>query len=306
MPHELYMMWYRSRKPSFDIVMAMKIINQIGRVHEYYKRDWELYKQGWGSEHNLAMHFGYFDKQAHDHESSVDNLNKKLSEIVGIKKNDKVVDAGSGVGSGAIWLSKNIGCHVTAVNIINWQQDIAKQQAQKNGVADNIHFVVADYAFTGLPADSYTVFWAVESAVHASDKNQLFSEAYRLLKSGGKIMICEGLITDVLMNKSQEALLQAIKSGWAVPSFIKISQQETLLKKAGFTKIKSIDISPNIGPSVDKLRTIANQATDFKENLKKLHKDNGFIMNHQDTIYATVASYDQGLWRYTITTGVKK
>lgn len=67
-------------------------------VVDYYDSTKLEFKLLWKNDDNLGVHFGYYDEQHKDHSSAVVNLNRKLAELADIQSEDKVLDAGCGVG----------------------------------------------------------------------------------------------------------------------------------------------------------------------------------------------------------------
>ena len=116
---------------------------QLILVNRYYDRTRPEYNLFWGSHRNLAMHFGYYEKGIYGHDEAVANLNKRLSQLIGISKDDIVLDAGSGLDGSSLWLAKNLGCHVTGVNIVKWQNDLANHHAAQRNLTNKVKFIIA-------------------------------------------------------------------------------------------------------------------------------------------------------------------
>lgn len=57
----------------------------------------------------------------------------------------KVLDMGCGVGGPARQISSFTGCHVTGININQYQVDRATVYAQKHEMANNLEFVQGDF-----------------------------------------------------------------------------------------------------------------------------------------------------------------
>jgi tocopherol O-methyltransferase len=155
--------------------------------------------------YSLGIHFGYYDDQHRDHDAAVLNINRKLADVAGISKQDRVLDAGCGIGGSSLWLAANRRCRVVGINIVPWQIQQAQALAAQRGLQALADFQLADYADTKLKADSFTVVWGLESVVHAADKQAVIQEAYRLLQPGGRLVIAEYMLTINRLAPSEQA-----------------------------------------------------------------------------------------------------
>lgn len=277
----------------------MKQTKQIELVKRYYIFDWPGYKKVWGTPHNLAMHFGYYGPGVKSHDESLANLNKKLAELINVTASDNVVDAGSGLGSSSLWLAKNRGCRVTGVNVIDWQNDLAQKHAKQQLLNSKVQFIEADFADTNLPSNSFTVFWGVESIVHAADREAVVKEAYRLIEPGGRFLISEYFLKENL-SIDQKKLLQTWLDGWAMPQLLTINQHEHILKLAGFHNIRQADWSVHIMPSIDRLRKFFEPIYPFENKLKKLNIIDKEHWDSYETTRALIVAFDQKLWTYRV------
>ena len=131
------------------------------------------------------MHFGFYADGTETHAESLAKMNAVLANHLALSPADVVIDAGCGYGGSALWLAKNIGCHVSGVNIIPNQVEAARRFAAAHQLFDKLQFYVQDYSNTTLPDSSHTAFWALESLIHSRRKSRVASEASRLLKRAG-------------------------------------------------------------------------------------------------------------------------
>ena len=68
-----------------------------------------------------------------------------LATTIGITKDLKVLDVGCGVGGPARQIAKFTGCHVTGININEYQVDRATRYAENAGLSDQLRFVQGDF-----------------------------------------------------------------------------------------------------------------------------------------------------------------
>lgn len=232
----------------------MSHINDIvSQVNRYYTDTAWDYKYLWISK-ALAVHFGYYDDTITNHNTSLLKMNAILADKIDVRKGEKVIDAGCGVGGSSIWLTTNKQCEVTGINIVDQQLAEAAINAERAGVLDKVKFVKADYS--DLPFEStFDVFWALESIVHAYDKEKVISEAYRVLNTKGRIVVAEYMLREKPpLNKKEQEFLFPWLDGWSMPSLLTSSEYEKILSSVGFTNIQKININRNVHPSLQRLK----------------------------------------------------
>jgi SAM-dependent methyltransferase len=85
----------------------------------------------------------------------------------------------------------------------------------------------------------------MESICHAASKPALIAEAFRLLKSGGRLVIYDYMPNTNLTPK-QEAMLKIWLEGWAMPSLPSAEVYTNLVRAEGFSKVEVHDITRHI------------------------------------------------------------
>ncbi len=269
-------------------------------VGYYNDTRWD-YQRLWSSNRTLALHFGYFDQQVRGHRQSLLRMNQVLADRVGAVRADRVVDLGCGMGGSAIWLAGSTGCEVTGVNITSYQLEIARSAAGRAGVGALVRFELADFADTGLPGGAYTMVWALESLVHAERKQDVLTEAFRLLAPGGRLLIAEYVLCDrASADAADRDLLAAWCGGWAMPGLLSESQYTEMLQRIGFTGIEMDDITEHVAPSLARIGRIAGGVRPVVGPLHRL----GLLTRRQvanaQGSRAQVLALKRGLWRYQV------
>jgi len=184
-------------------------------------------------------------------------MNEVLAQAIGIRPQDRVLDAGCGVGGSAVWLARHFDVTVVGITPVQSQVERARRHARRQGVEARVSFAQQDYAATDFPSASFDAVWAIESVCHAPDKLRVLREARRLLRDGGCLGVVEYLRTARPHPPDGERLLHSWLDGWAIPDIA--TRQEFLDwgKNAGFGRLEVRDISDQVRPSLRRLHRLA-------------------------------------------------
>jgi ubiquinone/menaquinone biosynthesis C-methylase UbiE len=110
----------------------------------------------------------------------------KLAEVT---PEDRVLDAGTGIGGTARMLAEEIGCQVTAVDLTEEYCATASWLNEATGLDDRITVLRSDV--TRLPFDdgSFDVLISQHVQMNVADKPQMYAEAHRVLAPGGRLAL---------------------------------------------------------------------------------------------------------------------
>ena len=238
--------------PQFDETRFESLI-------QYYDQTWFDYNVAWWNQENLAVHFGFYDRQASTHAKALLNTNRILALETGIRKGEKVLDAGCGRGGSSFWLADQLQVEVTGISPVKSQIKAAIQKATELKLKGKVRFLQGDYSQTPFPDNSFDVVWALESLCHADQKINFYQEAYRILKPGGRIIIAEYIRTRRPLSLSDEALLKAWCNSWAIPDLDTRSEHIAHAKAAGFSGFEVQDFTRYSWVSLKNLHKISRR-----------------------------------------------
>ena len=227
---------------------------------QHYDDCYRDYLFAWCNTDNLALHYGYWDSAtAYDQHLALLNKNAILYQKAGIQSQDKVLDAGCGIGGSSIWMAREHGNEVTGITISAKQAHYARQHAQRHKVADKLNFEVADFCATPFPDASFDVVWALESSCHALNKADFLAEAWRVLRKGGRLVVCDGFLLQREFDDRQWQAVVACLNGWAVPNLCERGEFSALLSEQGFGNIICHDITQQTQASVEYMYKVAKR-----------------------------------------------
>ncbi len=126
-----------------------------------------------------------------------------------IKEGDTVLDLGSGAGFDAFIARRKVGesGNVIGVDMTEEMVEKARGIAEKQGF-DNVEFLLGD--IESLPVEDESVDVVISNCVInlAPNKRRVFGEAWRVLKSGGKMFVSDiVLLSDISEEKKKDEKL---------------------------------------------------------------------------------------------------
>jgi len=121
-----------------------------------------------------------------------------------LKEGDVVLDLGSGAGFDSFLTAKKVGASgkVIGVDMTEEMVNKAESLAEKYGYT-NVEFRLGD--IEDLPVENESVDIVISNCVInlAPDKSRVFSEAYRVLRSGGRMYVSDIVLLKELSDKQK-------------------------------------------------------------------------------------------------------
>jgi len=188
--------------------------------------------------HEITKNLGYSDEELSD---IPDHANMGLGcgnpiAIAALKKGEVVLDLGSGGGFDCFLARRRVGetGRVIGVDMTPEMIALARENAQKSGYS-NVEFRLGEIEHLPL-ADSSVDVIISNCVINLSlDKEKVFKEAYRVLKTGGRLSISDIVATAKLPDdiKKDIAMMAGCVAGAEYVENIK-----TMLHSSGFKEIK--------------------------------------------------------------------
>lgn len=156
-----------------------------------------------------------------------------------IKRGETIIDLGSGAGFDSFLAANATGENgrVIGIDMTPDMIDKARENAEKSGYG-NVEFILAD--IEDIPLENNVADLIISNCVInlSPNKGKVFSEAYRLLKTGGRIMVSDIVIEKDLpasVMNSIEAYIGCISGAEKVEDYL------GYIKGTGFKQVKIID-----------------------------------------------------------------
>jgi len=173
---------------------------------------------------------------------------KKMAKELGITAMSRVLDIGCGRGRIAAHIATETGAHVTGINIDPNQLESACSHARRNNLETNLTFKQSSLN-NPLPFenDKLDAIYEVQAFTYCTDKEQVFSELFRVLRPGGKVSFLDWFVLknydqNNLQHREIMAQVKPLLGAVWTPT---VNEFCSLLEKAGFKILTSHN------PSID-------------------------------------------------------
>jgi tocopherol O-methyltransferase len=274
-------------------------------IADYYNSTQNHYTRWWNLGEILSLHYGIWDENVKSFSGSLVNTNRIMMEIAGISMNDRVLDAGCGVGGAAFYINKMKNADVTGISLSEKQINYAGKVAAENNVADRVSFHIMDFTRTSFQDESFDVVWACESACQATDKEAFMRECYRILKKGGRIVLGDFFLTDD-NQEDKHSWIRKWCDTWAVSGLISCDAFTEKLKENGFNPVRIVDYTDKIKRSARRMYYASMIGALPSEIYNLFHpKVTRFARTHYKCGYYQYKALMEGLWKYWILLVVK-
>lgn len=158
--------------------------------------------------------------------------------VAGVKPGQTVLDLGSGAGLDLILAARKVGPNGKVIGLDMTPQMVqaAKVNLKKAGISN---FEIRLGEMEKMPVADSEVDWIISNCVInlSPEKEKVFAESFRVLKSGGQI-----LVSDIVAENLPDSLRQDM-AAWAscVSGAVEESEYIRLVKEAGFVEVKIVD-----------------------------------------------------------------
>lgn len=195
------------------------------------------------SKTEISKTIGYSEKEL---ESIPEGANLGLGcgnplALASLKEGETVIDLGSGAGIDCFLAANKVGKSgkVIGVDMTHEMLDKARKNA-KQGKFENVEFRLGE--IENLPVgDNFADIIISNCVINLSpDKERVFSESYRVLKQGGRIMVSD----IVLLKELPEAVRKSVEAYvGCIAGAVMLNEYIEAIKKSGLKNIEIVEQS---------------------------------------------------------------
>ena len=160
-----------------------------------------------------------------------------LVDTVGLAANSHVLDAGCGVGFGALKLAERGASRVTGISLSANEIAAARDAAARSRRALGVEFHQA--SFDELPGAGYDLILAVESLKHSPRLDVTLRSLRGALTPGGRIAIVE----DVYKGPANDRTARYLRNDWHLA---RLYRESDYLAALGAANCRTIDLTAGV------------------------------------------------------------
>jgi len=218
-------------------------------VRTYYDQNTNLFLKFSSSTKAQNIHRSLWTDGAQTLEDALNVSNARiLKEIETVTPaHARCADLGCGVGASLFYIYPRLQNPAPALGLTlsPVQAKLAQASARQLNLHDQILFAEGD--FTSVPlTDHLDAVYSVEAVCHAVEPEKYFSEASRLLRSGGKLILVDDYQTPRSLSHNETRWLKAYIDGWYVPGVRTVKQIITWAEKYNLRLVKNEELTPHL------------------------------------------------------------
>jgi tocopherol O-methyltransferase len=267
-------------------------------VADHYDELDQFYRDVWGDH----VHHGLWIRGDETHHEATLELVRRVAARAQIARGTRVCDIGCGYGATARMLAADYGAEVTGMTL-----SPAQYQYAASHPAPGVAVMLGDWLRNGLDDQSFDAAIAIESTEHMADLAGFFSQARRVLKPGGRLVVCAWLAHPRASATQRRLLLEPACREGRMAHIGLFAEYRRLFEEAGFTVEREEDVSREVK------RTWPICAGRFAARLVREPRYLRFLVTRHRrnrifalTIFRIWVAFETGALRYGILTGVKK
>jgi tocopherol O-methyltransferase len=198
-----------------------------------------FYRDIWG-EH---VHHGLWLNGRESPIEAAEQMNKSVLDRLALTTGARVADVGCGYGSTARLAAESHGAHVVGFTVSAAQKGYADRHAVSRGSVD---IRLQDWAEAELADGTFDALLSLESIEHMPDRMGFALKARRVLRPGGRMVVCTWLAAERMSSWSRRHLLEPIATEGRQAALVTASELDGILKNAGFREVRIDDLTRKV------------------------------------------------------------
>jgi tocopherol O-methyltransferase len=255
-----------------------------------------FYRALWG-EH---VHHGYWRTGRESAAEAAEALVDLVAERLRLLPGETVCDVGCGYGATARLLA---ACHSVAVTGVT----LSRAQLAQAAAAPGVTLRRLDWLANDFADASFDALYAIESTEHMADLRRFFAEASRVLRAGGRLVVCAWLHRPSPAGWERRHLLEPICREGSLAQLGTADEYRALALEAGFSDIRVEDISRQVSRTWTVCLARLVKALALNE-----HGARGFLLDRskEDRVFALTLlrlrlAYATGALRYGVLSALR-
>jgi tocopherol O-methyltransferase len=212
---------------------------ETDEVAAHYNDLDRFYREIWG-EH---LHHGLWFSRKQTSQEATHQLIAEVAAEARLQPGDHLCDVGCGYGATARFLVREYGAIVTALTVSEVQHRYAVSLEPE---ASNPTYFLRDWLASGLEPASFDVVIAIESTEHMVELKAFYAEVARVLRPGGRLVVCAWLSRETPRFWERRFILEPICREGRLCGMGSASDYHRCSQAAGLVPIHFQDVSQQV------------------------------------------------------------
>jgi len=267
-------------------------------------RHYDQVTEAWGLLMGENLHYGFFSAAEQSLEQATAALTDQMLALAELQPGQRVLDVGCGTGAAACRIAAECECPVLGISPSRASVEAATRRATGAGLGEQTDFAIGDGQVMDVADATFDCTWVMESSHLMLDKVALLRECSRVLRPGGRLVLCDVIagkaleMTDVIAHRDAFLLLQ---EGFGRARMEPLDYYREQLSAAGFVVDVVRDISLETRPTFTHWR---NNALEHQAAVEAMIGRQGWQVFH-DCCAVLETFWDQGLLGYGLLSASK-
>lgn len=175
-------------------------------------------------------------------------LEEKLVALSGLKRGERALDFGCGIGGPTLHMAKISSAAFIGVSNNDRCNQEARESAARLGLAEQVSFVTlgdTDYKHLPFPDNTFDAAFFYESVCHLPDKAALFREIFRTLKPGRRLAGTDWLQRPFGAHQTEEQIMRfmgPVNEHICIPWHGTVEGYKRMMEEAGLEVLLAEDL----------------------------------------------------------------
>ena len=244
-------------RDQIEISQLNDIGGHAGIVRRYYDQTTRLFMKFGGANTAYAIHRAVWSGDGDTFDSAINRTNagllRSLRDAAPTRGATRVADLGCGIGGSLFYLAAHWGAELLGIGLTISKTQVELAQARARTLkldGATMTFVHGDYLRVPIASASHHAACAIESYCHAPDPARFFSEVSRILRPGGRLVLCDDFLARAsdpgAIDPGDAFWLRAYLEGWRVPELTTLARSIDLAAQGGLRMLEKTDLTPQL------------------------------------------------------------
>lgn len=221
--------------------------------------------EAWGLLLGEELHYGVFRSDDDPLSTATGELTRLMIEGAQLQAGHEVLDVGCGTGAPACRLAAEFGVRVTGITTSTEGIAAARRRAAAAGLSDRTVFKARNGMDNGFADATFDRVWILESSHLMRRRDHLIAEAARVLRPGGRVVLCDIIrrrpldLAEVRRLREPLALLRAV---YGDARMVELQEYRRLATGQGLVVDRELDLTDATRPTFAAWRVNATRHRD--------------------------------------------